>query len=130
MLENVKSPGDLVSAARSNDDEAYVEGVVRSVDVDDEGDYFYEIVWEDGKNFGDLFYEEELDEIDIVEQEAVIRFSLQGVMSEEVINEWLIFENSKLKGMTPYEALNTLGLNRVARVAISDLVDALNVEES
>ena len=128
MLEEVKSKGDLIAAHRPTPESAYIEGVVNRV-LQDGDDYYYEIAWEDGKHFGEAFYEGELDEIDLDESEATVRVFLAEFLSEEGIDEWLSQPNGKLHGLSPFEALETLGLNRVAQVAIDDYTDALREEE-
>lgn len=129
MLEEIKAKGDLIAAHRPTPQSAYIEGVVNKV-YQDGDDYFYEVVWEDGKHFGEAFYEGELDEIDLDESEATVRVFLSEFLSEEGIDEWLNIPNGKLHGLSPFEALETLGLNRVAQVAIDDYSDALREEES
>ena len=128
MLEEIKTKGDLIAAHRPTPDSAYIEGVVNNV-IQDGDDYFYEIAWEDGKHFGEMFYEGELDEIDLEESEATIRVFLSEFLSEEGIDEWISQPNGKLHGLSPFEALETLGLNRVAQIAIDDYADALREEE-
>lgn len=128
MLEEIKTKGDLIAAHRPTPDSAYIEGVVNKV-IQDGDDYFYEIAWEDGKHFGEMFYEGELDEIDLEESEATIRVFLSEFLSEEGIDGWISQPNGKLHGLSPFEALETLGLNRVAQIAIDDYADALRDEE-
>lgn len=128
MLEEIKTKGDLIAAHRPTPDSAYIEGVVNKV-IQDGDDYFYEIAWEDGKHFGEMFYEGELDEIDLEESEATIRVFLSEFFSEEGIDEWISQPNGKLHGLSPFEALEALGLNRVAQIAIDDYTDALRDEE-
>lgn len=128
MLEEPKGRGDLIAAHRPTADSAYIEGVVQKVHVNGD-DYFYEIAWEDGRHFGELFYEGELDEIDLDESEATIRVAMGEFLSEEALDEWFDFPNDRLKGLTPYEALETMGLRRVALVAVDDYTDALYEEQ-
>jgi len=128
MLEEPKGRGDLIAAHRPTADSAYIEGVVQKVHVNGD-DYFYEIAWEDGQHFGELFYEGELDEIDLEESEATIRIAMGEFLSEEALDEWFDFPNDRLKGLTPYEALETMGLRRVALVAVDDYTDALYEEQ-
>ena len=128
MLEEPKGRGDLIAAHRPTADSAYIEGVVQKVHVNGD-DYFYEIAWEDGQHFGELFYEGELDEIDLEESEATIRVAMGEFLSEEALDEWFDFPNDRLKGLTPYEALETMGLRRVALVAVDDYTDALYEEQ-
>lgn len=124
MLEEIKTKGDLIAAHRPTADSAYLEGVIQKVHRNGD-DYYYEIAWEDGKHFGELFYEGELDEIDLDESEATIRVALADFLSEEAIEEWLNFPNPKLFDLSPYEALETAGLKRVAAVAIDDYAEGL-----
>jgi len=128
MLEDVKEKGDLIAAHRPTADSAYIEGIVQKVQTDGDG-YFYEIAWEDGKHFGELFYEGELDEIDIAESEAVIRVALAEFLSEDGLEQWLTAPNGRLLSLAPLEALETLGLKRTAAAAIADYTDALREEE-
>lgn len=128
MLEEIKTRGDLVAAHRPTEDSAYIEGMVKKVHQDGD-DYFYEVAWEDGKHFGEIFYEGELDEIDLIESEATIRIALSDFLSEQSIEEWLELPNEKLRDLTPVEALETMGLKRVAAVAIDDYRDALDEAE-
>jgi len=128
MLEEPKGRGELIAAHRPTADSAYIEGVVQKVHVNGD-DYFYEIAWEDGQHFGDVFYEGELDEIDLDESEATIRAAMSEFLSSEALDEWFDFPNDRLKGLTPYEALETMGLRRVALVAIDDYTDALYEEQ-
>ena len=128
MLEDVKERGDLVASHRPTANSAYIEGVIQKVYLEGD-DYFYEIAWEDGKHFGDLFYEGELDEIDLAESEATIRVALSEFFTEEGIEEWLNLPNGRLLGLAPLEALETLGLKKTAAAAIDDYVDALRDEE-
>jgi len=128
MLEEPKGRGDLIAAHRPTADSAYIEGVVQKVHVNGD-DYFYEIAWEDGRHFGELFYEGELDEIDLDESEATIRVAMGEFLSEDALDEWFDFPNDRLKGLTPYEALETMGLRRVALVAVEDYTDALYEEQ-
>lgn len=126
MLESVKNPGDLVSAARESEKSFYVEGIIKRVYEDEsEGDCFYDIVWEDGKNFGDVFYQEELSEVDTIHSEAVIRAGLSEFLTEDMLDHWFEQPNARLRGLTPYEALETLGLRKVSNAAIEDYGDAL-----
>jgi len=128
MLEDVKERGDLVASHRPTANSAYIEGVIQKVYLEGE-DYFYEIAWEDGKHFGELFYEGELDEIDLTESEATIRVALAEFFTDEGIEEWLNLPNGRLLGLAPLEALETLGLKKTAAAAIDDYVDALRDEE-
>lgn len=128
MLEEIKEKGDLIAAHRPTADSAYIEGTIQKVHADGD-DYFYEVAWEDGKHFGEIFYEGELDEIDLAESEATIRVALSDFLSEEAIEEWLNLPNGKLLGLAPSDALETLGLKRVAAAAIDDYTDALRDAE-
>lgn len=128
MLEDVKEKGDLVAAHRPTGDSAYIEGIVQKVYLDGE-DHFYEIAWEDGKHFGEPFYEGELDEIDLVESEATVRVALSDFLTEEGLEEWLELPNGRLLGLSPLEALETLGLKRVALAGIDDYADSIREEE-
>jgi hypothetical protein len=128
MLEGVKERGDLIAAHRPTADSAYIEGIVQRTQSDGDG-YFYEIAWEDGKHFGELFYEGELDEIDLAESEATIRVALGDFLTEDGLDQWLTAPNGKLLGLAPLEALETLGLKRTAAAAVSDYADALRDEE-
>jgi len=122
MLEDVKEKGDLIAAHRPRVDSAYIEGIVQKVYLDGD-DYFYEIAWEDGKHFGEAFYEGELDEIDLAESEATIRVALSDFFSDDTLDQWLNLPNGRLLG------LETLGLKRTAAAAIADYTDALREEE-
>lgn len=124
MLEELKEKGDLIAAHRPTEDSAYIEGFISEV-YEEEGDYFYEVAWEDGSHFGVVFYEGELDEIDLEESEATIRVAMGDFLSQEALDEWFDLPNGKLLGLSPLEALETLGLKRVAAVAIDDYRDAL-----
>lgn len=128
MLETVKSRGDLVAAHRPTSDSIYIEGIIQKV-LEDEGDYFYEIAWEDGKHFGVKFYEGELDEIDLAESEATVRAALSYFLPEDAIDEWLELPNPRLKDLSPLAALASLGLRKVATVAIDDYGDSLREPE-
>lgn len=124
MLESIKDRGDLVAAHRPTVDSIYIEGTVKKAFQDGE-DYFYEIAWEDGKHFGEMFYEGELDEIDVNESEALLRVSLSDFLDNERLDEWLNTPNSKIRSATPLEALNTIGLRKVLTIALDDYEDAL-----
>lgn len=129
MLETVKNVGDLISSAQTSDNSLYVEGIIKKVyQSEDEGDYFYEVAWEDGKNFGEVFYQEELSEVDVIQSEAFIRAGLSEFLSEEMLDEWFELPNVRLRGLAPFEALETLGLKKVGSVAIGDYGNALAEE--
>ena len=128
MLEEIKSKGDLIAAHRPTPESAYIEGFVQKV-YQDGDDYYYEIAWEDGQHFGEAFYEGELDEIDLDESEAIVRVFLAEFLSPEGIEEWINLPNGRLRGLSPYDALESMGLNRVAQVAIDDYTDAIREEE-
>jgi len=128
MLEEIKDRGDLIAAHRPTEASAYIEGIVQKVHRDGD-DYYYEIAWEDGQHFGELFYEGELDEIDLDESEATIRVAMGAFLSEEALDEWFDLPNGKLHGLSPFEALETLGLKRVAAVCIDDYSDALREDD-
>lgn len=127
MLENIKDRGDLVAAHRPIADSVYIEGTVKKVFQDGE-DYFYEIAWEDGKHFGELFYEGELDEIDVIESEALLRISLSDLLNADYLEGWLNAPNSKIRNATPLEALHTIGLRKVLTIALDDYEDNLRSE--
>jgi len=127
MLEEVKDRGDLIAAHRPTEDSIYIEGIIQKVHRDGD-DYYYEIAWEDGQHFGELFYEGELDEIDLEESEATIRVAMSEFLSEDELDDWFDYPNDRLRGLTPYEALEILGLKRVSSIAIDDYSDALMEE--
>lgn len=128
MLEEVKSKGDLIAAHRPTADSAYIEGTVQKVH-EEEGEYYYEIAWEDGKHFGETFYEGELDEIDLLESEATVRVVLSEFFNPEAIDEWLEFPNDRLRGLAPLDALEVIGLRPTLEAAIEDYTDALREAE-
>ncbi len=125
MLEEVKQRGDLVAALRPTENSAYIEGTVQRAFQEEDGIY-YEIAWEDGAYFEELFHESELDEIDLDESEAILRVSMAEFLSESALDEWLELPNGKLLGLSPYDALESLGLRRVADALIDDYSDALH----
>lgn len=127
MLENVKSKGDLVSSHRPTNDSVYIEGIVQRVYQDGDNNY-YDVAWEDGKYFGEIFYEGELEEPDLEESEAILRVSLADFLTEDMLDEWIEDSNSKLKNLSPLEALSKLGLKRVLSIAIDDYEEALREE--
>lgn len=129
MLEEIKSKGDLIAAQRPTADSAYIEGTVQKVHEED-GEYYYEIAWEDGKHFGEAFYEGELDEIDLVESEATVRVVLSEFFTAEAVDEWLDLPNDRLRGLAPLDALETLGLKQTLTAASDDYADALREAES
>lgn len=124
MLEEVKQRGDLVAALRPTGNSAYIEGTIQRVFEEKDG-YFYEIAWEDGAHFEEMFHESELDEIDLDESEAILRVSMAEFLPERALDEWLELPNGRLLGLTPYDALESLGLKRVADALIDDYSDAL-----
>lgn len=128
MLEEIKDRGDLISAHRPTENSVYIEGFVQKVHRDG-NDYYYEIAWEDGQHFGELFYEGELDEIDLDESEATIRVAMSEFLSEEALDEWFELPNGRLHGLSPFEALESMGLRRVAAACIDDYSDVLREED-
>jgi len=119
MLEEPKNRRDRVAFHRFSEGELYVEGVVVKSYVAD-GEYYYEVAWDDGKNFGEIFYQGELDEVDTLESEALIRLGMEEFFSRDALEEWFEFPNENLGNVTPREALLTKGFGAVAEVALLD----------
>lgn len=119
MLEEPKNRGDRVAFHRFSEGELYVEGVVVKVYVND-GEYYYEVAWDDGKNFGEIFYQGELDEVDTLESEALIRLGMEEFFSRDALEEWFEFPNENLGNETPRAALLTKGFGAVSEVALLD----------
>lgn len=124
MLEEPKSRGDRVAFHRFSEGELYVEGVIVKAYVDD-GEYYYEVAWDDGKNFGEIFYQGELDEVDTLESEALIRLGMEEFFPQDALEDWFEFPNENLGNITPRAALLTKGFGAVAEIALTDYARSL-----